>query len=56
MRGVVLQTFGAGNIPSLREDLLEELKLACQRGVIIINITQCLQGSVSSEYETGRVM
>lgn len=26
MQGVVLQTFGAGNIPSNRKDILEELK------------------------------
>lgn len=54
MQGVVLQTYGAGNIPNVRKDLIEELQEASKRGVIIVNITQCLQGSVSSEYETGR--
>lgn len=32
IQGVVLQTFGAGNIPSHRKDILEELKKAVERG------------------------
>lgn len=34
---------------------MEALKQAVERGVIIINITQCAQGAVTSSYETGRV-
>lgn len=54
MLGVVLQTFGAGNIPSNRPDLTETLKEATSRGVIIVNCTQCITGSVAEIYETGR--
>lgn len=54
MRGVVLQTFGAGNVPNNREDLLEVLKEASDRGVIIVNCTQCITGSVADLYECGR--
>lgn len=36
--GVVLQTFGAGNIPSNREDIINELKAATDRGVIIVSL------------------
>lgn len=56
MQGVVLQTFGAGNIPSNRKDLIEELKKATSRGVIIVNCTQCTTGSVSEIYESGQVL
>lgn len=54
MRGVVLQTFGAGNIPCNRQDLTDTLKEATERGVIIVNCTQCITGSVAEIYETGR--
>lgn len=54
MRGVVLQTFGAGNIPCNRQDLTDTLKEATDRGVIIVNCTQCITGSVAEIYETGR--
>ncbi|KAI0351480.1 L-asparaginase [Trametes cingulata] len=52
-RGVVLETFGAGNAPQ-RADLVEALKEACDNGVVIVAISQCAKGSVSDAYETGR--
>ena len=45
LRGIVLESFGAGNI-SQREDVFEVIKEACDRGVVIVNITQCTKGSV----------
>ncbi|XP_030370712.1 L-asparaginase [Scaptodrosophila lebanonensis] len=56
MRGVVLQTFGAGNVPTQSEELLDELRSAVDRGVLIINITQCGNGMVAPIYETGKVL
>ncbi|XP_034489842.1 L-asparaginase [Drosophila innubila] len=56
MRGVVLQSFGSGNVPSNRKDLIDELKTASERGVIIINCTQCPNGSVAEIYHTGKVL
>uniref|UniRef100_A0A8C4ZAW5 asparaginase n=1 Tax=Gadus morhua TaxID=8049 RepID=A0A8C4ZAW5_GADMO len=53
--GVVLETYGAGNAPDNRPDLLAALKEATDRGVIIINTTQCLKGTVSKIYATGEV-
>lgn len=52
-QGVVLETFGAGNAPQ-RADLMAALKEACDRGVVIVAISQCAKGSVSAAYETGR--
>lgn len=56
IEGVVLQSYGMGNIPSNREDLIEELRAATKRGVIIVNITQCANGYVSDAYEAGKLL
>ncbi|KAN0061614.1 hypothetical protein ACQY0O_006462 [Thecaphora frezii] len=53
LQGVVLESYGAGNAPS-RPDLLEVFKEASDRGVIIVNITQCMQGEVSAIYAVGK--
>ena len=55
MLGVVLQTYGSGNAPNNRDDLISEIKKATQRGVLIINCTQCLHGPVVDQYATGKV-
>ena len=55
VEGVVLETFGAGNCPNHRTRFVEILKEAIDRGVIIINCTQCLKGAVIKAYETGKV-
>ncbi len=53
MRGLILETYGAGNAPENR-DLVATLKAANDRGVIIVNCTQCLKGTVNMEgYATG---
>ena len=33
---------------------MEALKEAYDRGVVVVAITQCMKGSVSDAYETGR--
>ncbi len=40
IQGVVLETYGAGNAPNSRPELLQLLKEACDRGVIIVNCSQ----------------
>ena len=45
LKGVVLETFGAGNAPS-DHWLYKELKAAVDKGIIIVNKTQCNTGSV----------
>lgn len=42
---MVLETFGAGNAPTDKW-LYRELKAAVDRGIIIVNKTQCNTGSV----------
>ncbi|KAM8921190.1 60 kDa lysophospholipase isoform 2-T2 [Pelodytes ibericus] len=56
MEGIVLETYGTGNAPDCRLDLLGELKAATDRGVAIINCTQCLRGSVTESYATGKAL
>lgn len=41
IQGVVLETYGAGNAPSTRADLIAALKEANERGIVIVNCTQC---------------
>lgn len=53
IRGVVLETFGTGNAPDNRPEIIQAIAEAVQRGVIVVNITQCPRGSVSSIYSTG---
>lgn len=53
LKGVVMETFGSGNAPS-DEWFLKMLKEAVDRGIVIVNVTQCLGGSVEMHrYETG---
>lgn len=54
LKGVVLETFGSGNGPT-KPDLLQELRAAAERGVLILNCTHCLRGSVTSRYAAGMV-
>ena len=46
LRGVVLETFGAGNAPS-HEWLYRRLRSAVDNGLVIVNKTQCNTGSVA---------
>lgn len=54
LKGVVLETYGSGN--ALRDDwFVELLKEAIDKGIIIVNVTQCLYGSVEMHrYENGQ--
>ena len=53
-RAVILETYGAGNAPS-KEWFLNIVTEASQNGKIIMNVTQCLAGSVNMDiYATGK--
>nr|XP_048287364.1 60 kDa lysophospholipase isoform X1 [Myodes glareolus] len=55
LKGVVMETFGSGNGPT-KPDLLQELRVASEHGLIIVNCTHCLQGTVTSDYASGMAM
>ncbi|KAG1951825.1 60 kDa lysophospholipase-like isoform X2 [Pimephales promelas] len=56
MDGVILETYGSGNAPDNRQDLLDEIRKATERGLIIVNCTQCLKGTVTISYATGQAL
>ena len=57
LRGLILETYGAGNAQNNDPRFLHLLKEACERGVIIVNCTQCQQGRVEmSQYATGHTL
>ncbi|MDR2388576.1 MAG: type I asparaginase [Tannerellaceae bacterium] len=54
LKGVVMETFGCGNAPC-DEWFLQLLKEATEKGIVIVNITQCPAGCVEMHrYETGK--
>ena len=54
VRGVVLETYGAGNAPTFGW-FIGALEEAISRGVHVLNVTQCVSGSVNMDiYETGQ--
>jgi L-asparaginase len=56
LKGIVLETYGAGNAPT-EEWFLTLLQKAIFRGLHIVNVTQCSIGSVSmGHYETSTTM
>ena len=54
LKGVVLETFGAGNAPT-DEKFLSLVQDAIDKGVRVVNVTQCTSGHVMlGHYETSR--
>ncbi|HMB54876.1 MAG TPA: type I asparaginase [Thermoanaerobaculia bacterium] len=55
VEGLVLECFGSGNAPNRDAGFLAVLRQASERGVVIVAVTQALQGSADlSLYATGR--
>lgn len=53
LRSIVMRTFGSGNAPQ-SPWLISALKEGSRRGKVIVNISQCLQGTVEmGRYDTG---
>lgn len=55
-RAVIIETYGAGNAPS-RGWFLDHVKEAAAMGKVLLNVTQCLAGSVNMDiYATGKCL
>jgi L-asparaginase len=56
LKGIILETYGSGNAPT--EDwFIQALKEAIDRGLYIVNVTQCSGGSVNmGQYETSTTL
>lgn len=56
VKALILLTFGVGNAPQ-NPELLDTLKAADDRGIILVNLTQCMQGKVNmGGYATGNAL
>jgi len=57
LRALVLQLYGTGNLPSVKESFLNLLAEATDKGIMVIASTQCFTGSVLlGHYATGRAL
>jgi L-asparaginase len=45
LRGVVIETYGSGNAPN-DPWFITEISEACEKGIVILNVTQCAEGRV----------
>ncbi|KAI9820491.1 MAG: hypothetical protein M1826_000890 [Phylliscum demangeonii] len=51
LRGLVLETFGTGNAPGGTDSAMIKIVAdAVRRGIVVVNVTQCLSGSVGLRY------
>jgi L-asparaginase len=54
LRALVIESFGAGNAPT-NPWFIKALKETIDRGVVVVNVSQCIGGSVDmGKYETSR--
>jgi L-asparaginase len=54
LKGVIMETYGAGNAPT-GSWFLNRIEKAVERGIIILDVTQCTRGTVEmGRYETSR--
>ena len=57
LKGIVLETFGAGNIPGSADAILPIVRKAHENGTVLVICSQCLKGSVSlGTYETSSAL
>ena len=56
VKALILRSYGVGNAPQ-KADLLAELQDASDRGIVVVNLTQCISGRVNMEgYATGNAL
>ena len=57
LKGLVLEAYGVGNGPDSDRGFIEALEEATHRGVVIVDCTQCLEGTVDiHEYAAGSAL
>jgi L-asparaginase len=56
VKALILRSYGVGNAPQ-KAELLDEFKNASNRGIVVVNLTQCISGKVNMEgYATGNAL
>ncbi|KAL1876818.1 hypothetical protein VTK73DRAFT_9195 [Phialemonium thermophilum] len=57
LRGLILETFGMGNAPGgVDGSLTKVIREAVQRGIVVVNVSQCTNGFVSPLYAPGTAL
>ncbi len=57
LRGLILETYGSGNAPTNDQRFLDVLAQATAAGIVIVDCTQCLRGTVDlTKYATGSAL
>jgi len=57
LKGMVILSYGCGNLPKKKTSFLGLLKEAIEQGIVVVAITQCWRGSVNFDtYATGRAL
>ncbi|VFP82774.1 asparaginase [Candidatus Erwinia haradaeae] len=56
IKALILRSYGIGNAPQNKE-FLKAIKEATQRGILVVNLTQCMSGKVNMRgYTTGHAL
>ncbi len=53
-KGLVLVSYGAGNVPANDNNLMKSLQSANQRDIVMVNVSQCAGGHVNTSYEASK--
>ena len=57
LKGMILSSYGVGNVPQGNTALMTTLQQAVERGIVIVNASQCLSGGVYQEtYASGSIL
>ncbi|RCI07487.1 hypothetical protein L249_4516 [Ophiocordyceps polyrhachis-furcata BCC 54312] len=57
LRGLILETFGMGNVPGgANGPLTSAVTAAVERGVVVVNVSQCVSGFASPVYAPGTLL
>lgn len=52
--GIIIETYGAGHLPSNRDKLTEILQEMQYNDVVLVNVSQCRKGLLVADYEVGK--
>lgn len=53
-KGIILNSYGAGNVPNGEFSLLPAIKKAAEKNIPVVVATQCVEGSTRMIYEVGK--
>jgi L-asparaginase len=57
LRALVLQLYGTGNVPSVKDSFIQLLADAADKGILVVAATQCFTGSVMmGHYAVGKAL